>query len=87
MKHIYKYLALATTFFLLNACGGDSKTTTSNPPNTETEKQTMTIGKKYTMKKGDSIIKESNPSTIVVETDVQTGVTTALLQEGKARIE
>jgi len=87
MKHIYKYLALATTFFLLNACGGDSKTTTSNPPNAGTAKQTMTIGKKYIMKRGDSIIKERSPSTIVVETDVQTGVTTALLRDGKARIE
>ena len=67
-----------------------SEPKTSTPDNTEktpTAINTMTIGVPYTMKKGQTIIREEEPTVVVIENDTETLITIATLESGSARIE
>lgn len=57
------------------------------PTNTNTNTNTMTIGVPYAIQKGQTIIREEEPTVVVIETTTDTLVTTATLESGKARIE
>ena len=75
--------SITTTFILLilSACGGGDS---ESQKNTSTE---MKLNTKYTIKKGQSIIKKSEKPQIILETTIETGETVAILKKGKATIE
>ncbi len=47
----------------------------------------MEIGHSYAMHKGDTIVKNAENTVVVIETDLETGETVAVLQSGSATIE
>ncbi|WP_353661647.1 hypothetical protein [Hydrogenimonas sp. SS33] len=48
---------------------------------------TMTAGRSYALKEGDRIVKRSPDAQVLLETDLNTGETTATLISGSAAIE
>ncbi len=68
-------------------CGGGSNSnlTPDNPDNNDVSIN-MVVGKTYTIKKGQTITKRSDPSIVEINTDTQTGITTAVLKSGSAKI-
>ncbi len=95
MSMLKRYIrgTLAATFLLLYSagCGGGGESSNFSSPNTTSEVVAdyiqMEIGRPYTMHRGESIVKETDGSVVLIETDTETGVTTATLQSGRARIE
>ena len=79
MKYIKLAIAMTTVFLSLTACGGGG----NGGGNGATM---MTRGTPYTLKKGQNIVKTTEDTVLVLETDIQTGVTTATLQKGSAEI-
>ncbi len=82
---------LATLMF--TACGGGStgydsnvEDTTVSPTLSETTTIQMVKNYSYTMLPGQSIKKESSSTKVIMETDTNSGVTTATLISGSASI-
>lgn len=87
-----KLTILTVAIFLFTACGGGGggEEDTSNETGGSTPEpttMTMKIGESYTMKEGQTIVRDSDPTVMLLETDIETGVTIATLQSGSASIE
>jgi hypothetical protein len=82
MKIYLKYLFIGSLIFF-NACGGGSN---DNQTSTQEIKTPMQVGTLYTMKKGQRVEKESDYTVIVLETDINSGITTVQLDSGSAAI-
>jgi hypothetical protein len=77
-------ITLTLSLLFLTSCGGGkgSKNKDSTPVS-----QSMQMGKKYTLSEGQKIIKDSEDAIVVLETQIHTGETIAILQSGSAKIE
>jgi len=84
MKKDLLYIGLIAIAIFSTACSGES--TSSQEMGKSTEK-IMKIGEKYRISKGEIITKISSQPKITIETDPNTGETTATLLEGEAKIE
>ncbi len=83
MRNFLAIVTLATmTFF--TACGGGGSGDSAN--SSSSTSVSMAIGKAYAMSSGQTIKKESQPTEIFLETDVNTGETQATLTSGSASI-
>jgi len=82
MRNKYTLILVAVTTLIFTACGGGTDSTSSSVGSTS-----MKRGTAYKVNAGDSIVKSSDPTVVVIETDIKTGVTTATLQSGSATIE
>jgi len=85
-----KLTILTVATFLFTACGGGGGEDTSNRTGLSTPEPTaisMKIGQLYAMKEGQTIVRDSDPTVVVLETDIEAGVTIATLQSGSASIE
>jgi len=76
----------------VNDNSGDTSNTETTPPSTDNTVSNATvtdmkIGEIYTVKHGQSIAKSSENTVIILETMIETGVTTVMLQSGSATIE
>ena len=88
-----KILVIVTVMviMLFPACSGGSSSDSGSsgnggtPPSTVT-RVSMVPNQTYTMSVGQSIVKESEPTEVILETDVNTGVTEATLTSGSASI-
>lgn len=72
---------IATVLF--TACGGGG----GNGDGDDPEVVTMQKGKPYEMQSGQAIVKKSDDAQVLLETNIETGITTAVLQQGSAVIE
>lgn len=79
MKNI-KISFLIPLMLLFVACGGGGGNTSNGDNN-------MIVGKKYMMSKGRTIVKKTDPTVVLIETNIETGKTIATLQSGSAAIE
>lgn len=96
MRNRYRLILVTIATLMLTACGGGGGGGGTSTPTTETADNSgtptqpsntvMAVGEAYTIKQGDAIIKQSDPTVVVIETDIDTGVTTATLQSGSATI-
>jgi ABC-type Fe3+-citrate transport system substrate-binding protein len=85
-KSIINILA-SLMLLVLTACGGGSSSDNgSNSAVKGTQIKSMKIGTLYTIEKGNKIVKKSEKPIVILETNTQTGVTTATLTEGEADI-
>jgi len=75
-----KTLIAIVSIFIITACGGGGNSTPSTVVS-------MEINKTYTMEKGQTIIRKTEPTQIVVETIIDSGKSTAKLISGAADIE
>jgi len=82
-------LVLAILF--LSACGGGSSNGSNSNDNVNINENNstsipMVLGKSYTLKKGDVIIRDDENTILLLETDIVTGETVAILKKGIAYI-
>jgi hypothetical protein len=88
MKKNLLYLTLLSSTLLFTACGTSESQIKENKAVLGVS-QNSTIMKEnlpYSMHKGDSIVPLSTEPRITVETNIQTGQTTAKLLSGQAKI-
>ncbi|WP_201352261.1 hypothetical protein [Hydrogenimonas urashimensis] len=84
-----KVCLACTILLLLSACGGGSSTGTgdSDKKSAEVGIKEMQTGVAYVLHEGDTIVKKSDNTVVLLETDALSGETTATLQSGSATIE
>ena len=83
MKNITIALMI-TAVLLFTACGGGGGGGDTDNKNISVDMQKNTL---YAMKAGEVIVKTQKDTVIELETDIKTGVTTAKLIKGGAKIE
>jgi len=84
-KSLAIFILMITVLFTACGGGGSSDSGASTPPSTSTS-VSMVIDQVYTMSAGESIEKDSEPTEVVLETDINTGVTQATLTSGSASL-
>lgn len=86
----YKYYKITVVYILMigifNACGGGGGDGSPSTPSISTTKH-MTIDTPYTVKKGTKIQKIDAQSTLMLEVDLHSGLTTVTLKTGDATLE
>jgi len=92
MKY-YQTIILVLAILFLSACGGGSSNGSNSNDNVNINENKnnstsipMVLGKSYTLKEGDVIIRDDENTTLLLETNIITGETVAILQEGSAYI-
>jgi len=88
----YQIMVLVMALLFLSACccchcdcdEDDEKNENTNVVNSTSIP--MIVGKSYTLKEGDVIIRNVESTTLLLETDMITGETVATLQQGSANI-
>ncbi len=85
-------LASVAMASMLTGCGGGGGggsefSSADGNVNIEASSTQMTIGRAYTVHEGDTIVKNAENTVVVIETDLETGETVAVLQSGSATIE
>jgi len=83
-KYIICLFASLGFILFVSGCGGSNTSSTSVNSSTSID---MIIDKIYTIAKGQTITKTSEPTTIEINTNTQSGITTAVLKSGSAKIE
>jgi hypothetical protein len=84
----YTISTVLLIFMLLTGCGGGGGSSfDSSEEKPMTRGLPMEIGHSYPMHKGDTIVKNAENTVVVIETDLETGETVAVLQSGSATIE
>ena len=83
------FLTALLTATLLAGCGGGGggSSFTSTDENTVPAGRAMEPGRPYTMSAGETIVRNSDDAVVVLETDIATGETVAILQSGSAYIQ
>lgn len=85
MKKELIMFAIAFSVLLTACSGGSNGNNTASTPGTSTT-ITMVVNKAYSMSSGQTIRKDSSPTEVMVETDVNTGESQATLTSGSASI-
>ena len=83
-KTLILFIFMITIFF--TACGGGSSSSDGGTTPSASTSVSMVPNQTYTMSTGQSIVKESEPTELVLETNVNTGETEATLVNGAASI-
>jgi hypothetical protein len=86
-KNSIKIFIATVSIFIITACGGGGTSEPTGGNQEPTPAVSMEIGKTYTMKKGQTIVRKEEPTQIVVHTDITSGESTAKLISGAATIE
>jgi len=84
MRNKYTLTLAAVTTLIFTACGGGGGTDGTSGSLGSTS---MNQGTAYAVNAGDSIVKSSDPTVVLIETDIQSGASTITLQGGSATIE
>jgi len=88
MKKNLLYLSILSSTLFFTACGGSDDQTKENKAVLGIS-QTSTLMQKnllYSMNKGETIVPISQEPRVTIETNIQTGQTTAKLLSGQAKI-
>ena len=88
MRNFYIFSLSVLMILVLSACGGGGSSEEvgeENPPTTTGIN--MLVNNSYIIEKGQTIIREEEGTIIELESDIDSGVTTAVLISGIARID
>jgi len=83
-----KYIMMIVTALIFSACGSDVQTDTKTVGAEETfnSSVSMQIGKVYTVKKGDKLVKVTDEAIVNITKKTQEDTTEVVLVEGEAKI-
>jgi hypothetical protein len=90
MKNVIIYVCLSFLVMLLHGCknGGDvsesSRIQALGSHSTDSRKTTMIVGKKYVLKEGDQLLRNATDTVVILESDINSGKTIAILKKGEA---
>ena len=73
--------------FAMVGCGVEEEEEKEEPIVVSSTVIEMEVGKTYTIKKGQTVVRKREPTEIFIQTDIETGVTTVRLLNGMANIE